>query len=833
MRPTTSASSGRPCSTPAGLSSAWVGTSRPILICTLGSWRRTRRRVSTSCSSISHDDVRQLRCYILTWDYGALYTLERDPLTRWRLGWRMPRGIRLGFDDHHPVGGSHHQKVVVVDDQLAFCGGIDLTAHRWDTSAHRPEEPARVTPLGAAYGPYHEVHAMVTGPAAASLGELARDRWHALGTKPLPPVATSSEDLWPSEITPDLTDVDVAIARTMPESGSTPAIRECEALFLDSIALAKRTIYIESQYFTNDRLADALAARLREPDGPEVIVVSPKECHGWLEQTTMGAFRGGAFERLIAADEHKRLRLVYPAASQSRDVPTFVHSKVMIADDVLARIGSANFSNRSMGMDTECDVAVDAIGNPDAQAGIRRIRDRLLAEHLGLSADAVADGVERHGSIRAFVDTRTSADHTLVPIDTSEQAEPPSELLRGVADPGEPAAFSSSVASLVPAAYATSEPLRIWILPAVVLAAATAVAWRSSHTLDSIASAPSALWIGIVVLVVGALLLVPLELLAIVAGVYLGALQGGVVALIGSLVAAVIGYVAGRAIGNGGAPALDQPAITSIRPATGRQRRRRYRDAASRQRGQRRVDSSDVRCGTRPVCDVSCRHDGRPRPCGRCAHWIGRPASARASESIGVQRSDDHRRIRDRVRVRIGIANVSSAASIRASNLQPSRRGGVRLVTLPPPIKVATYNVHACVGRDGRQDPDRVATVIAELDADVVALQEFTYPASVALETRTPVVLTTLDRYECALGPTRQRARQQKQNASATRCSRVIPSWRSIASTCRWSAAKHEGRWRRRLMSGARCCTCSRHTLAFASTNADFKCGRSWTISIR
>ena len=302
----------------------------------------------------------ELRCYILTWDYGALYTLERDPFTRWRLGWRMPRGIRLGFDDQHPIGGSHHQKVVVVDDQLAFCGGIDLTGHRWDTTSHRPEEPARVTPLGVAYGPYHEVQAMVTGPAATSLGELARDRWRALGVKRLPSVARSTEDLWPSDITPDLTDVDVAIARTMPGFGSTPAIRECEALFLDSIALAKRTIYIESQYFTNDKLADALAARLREPDGPEVIVISPKECHGWLEKTTMGAFRGGAFGRLIAADEYKRLRLVYPAASQSRNMPTFVHSKVMIADDVLARIGSANFSHRSMGMDTECDVAVDA-----------------------------------------------------------------------------------------------------------------------------------------------------------------------------------------------------------------------------------------------------------------------------------------------------------------------------------------------------------------------------------------------------------------------------------------------------------------------------------------
>ena len=154
----------------------------------------------------------------------------------------------------------------------------------------------------------------------------------------------------------------------MPGSESRPAIRECEALFLDSIAQAKQTIYIESQYFTNDKLAGALAARLREPDGPEIIVISPKECHGWLEKSTMGAFRDGAFRQLIAADEHKRLRLVYPAASRSRDVPTFVHSKVMIVDDVLARIGSANFSHRSMGMDTECDLAVDAGGDPGARA---------------------------------------------------------------------------------------------------------------------------------------------------------------------------------------------------------------------------------------------------------------------------------------------------------------------------------------------------------------------------------------------------------------------------------------------------------------------------------
>jgi endonuclease/exonuclease/phosphatase family metal-dependent hydrolase len=77
--------------------------------------------------------------------------------------------------------------------------------------------------------------------------------------------------------------------------------------------------------------------------------------------------------------------------------------------------------------------------------------------------------------------------------------------------------------------------------------------------------------------------------------------------------------------------------------------------------------------------------------------------------------------------------------------------------------------VHGCVGTDGRHDPDRVARVVTELDADVVALQEFTYPASVALDTRTPVVLTTLNNYQCALGPTRQNITQCFGNALLTR----------------------------------------------------------------
>jgi hypothetical protein len=354
----------------------------------------------------------------------------------------------------------------------------------------------------------------------------------------MPPVAPSTDDLWPAEVTADLVDVDVAISRTVPGSDTRPAIRECEALFLDSIPLARRVIYIESQYFTNEKIAAALSARLAEPDGPEIIVVA-----------------------------HGKLRLVYPAASRSRGIPTFIHSKVMIVDDEFVRIGSANCSHRSMGVDTECDVAVEAHGDAAVRAGIRRIRDRLLGEHLGVPPDVVANDVERTGSLRAVVDARRDADHTLVRIELpDEPEEPPSAALRAAADPDEPIHFGEAVDQLIPAVDASSErsPLRIWILPGIVLAAAAGVAWTAStrlgrpelqafrDLLTTIPHLPSAVWLGAAVFVVAGLLLVPLEVLAVAAGLFFGPVLGGIVAVTGSFAAAVVGYGLGRIVGPSG-----------------------------------------------------------------------------------------------------------------------------------------------------------------------------------------------------------------------------------------------------------------------------------------
>jgi phosphatidylserine/phosphatidylglycerophosphate/cardiolipin synthase-like enzyme/uncharacterized membrane protein YdjX (TVP38/TMEM64 family) len=500
-----------------------------------------------------------LRCYILIWDYAALYTLERDPLARWRLGSRHVRQVRFGFDDHHPVGGSHHQKIVIVDDALAFCGGIDLTGHRWDTTAHRLEEPARTNAIGTAYGPYHEVQAMMSGPAAAALGALVRERWRALGEEPRPSRAAAPAERWPAEIAADLADVDVAIARTAPASERSGEVRECERLFFDSIAAARHTIYLESQYFTHEGVGQALAERLRERDGPEVIVVVPRQCEGWLERQKMGALREQVCRQLVDADRHGRLRLVYPAASQPRDVPTFVHSKVTIVDDRFVRIGSANVSRRSMGVDTECDVAVEVAAEARQRAGIRRIRARLLGEHLGLSDRTVARELRRLGSIRALIDARAGNDRTLVRVPVAEHPEPVSAVLHTAADPEAPVQLGPSMAELIPPLDARADRgvVRTW-LPALVIVpiigvwttlvgvAGVAGPWT---LLDGVANVPARVAAGVGAFVALHFLLMPMELLAVLAGLLLGGWTGSIVAVLGAWTAALLGYALGRTLG--------------------------------------------------------------------------------------------------------------------------------------------------------------------------------------------------------------------------------------------------------------------------------------------
>jgi phospholipase D1/2 len=293
--------------------------------------------------------------------------------------------MHFAVDGARPIGAVHHQKIVVIDDAVAFCGGIDLTIDRWDTRAHQHHSRSRRT-MGRRYGPRHEVAAAVDGAAARALGEQARARWRTATDQSLAPV-DAKHRAWPRRLEPTLRNVDVGIARTLPELEDRREVREVEALNLAAIAAARGIIYLENQYLAARRLVDALAARLREVDGPEIVIVIPRRGNNPLERGTMDSARHRLIQVLWAADEHRRLGVYWPVTDGG--APIYVHSKVLIVDDRLLRIGSSNLNNRSMGFDSECDVAIEAESDNSEHDDIRRqitsVRHQLVSEHLGVS----------------------------------------------------------------------------------------------------------------------------------------------------------------------------------------------------------------------------------------------------------------------------------------------------------------------------------------------------------------------------------------------------------------------------------------------------------------
>ncbi|MGW5140581.1 phospholipase D-like domain-containing protein [Nocardia beijingensis] len=358
-----------------------------------------------------------LDIYLLKWNIGAIAAIGRGMTPIFIVNWMTDRRLHLEMDGAHPIGSAHHQKIVVIDDALAFCGGIDMTVDRWDTSDHRDDNHYRTEPNGTRYGPWHDATTAVDGAAARAIGELARARWKAATGQQLDPVDEIAGDApWPAGLEPTMRSVEVGIARTFPELADRAEVREVEALYLAAIAGARRSLYIESQYLASRTLAEAMAARLREPNGPEIVLVLPRHADGWLEQQAMDGARRRLLRLLWEADVENRLGVYYPVTEAG--APIYVHAKVLVMDDRLLRVGSSNLNNRSMGFDTECDLAVEvtpatADGDllRDTILGIRR---QLICEHLDAEiADFDAAFAETSSLLRT-VETLRGNGRTLV-----------------------------------------------------------------------------------------------------------------------------------------------------------------------------------------------------------------------------------------------------------------------------------------------------------------------------------------------------------------------------------------------------------------------------------
>lgn len=371
-----------------------------------------------------------LRIYLLKWDLGVLQSMGRGMMPIFIYNWMTGKRLRFKLDNMHPVGAAHHQKIVVIDDAMAFCGGIDMTIDRWDTREHLDDHPCRVKPNGDPHGPWHDATTAIDGEAALAVGDLARERWRQATGEDIEPVSAGA-DPWPENLDPTIENVDVAIARTLPELDDRKAVNEIEALYVNAIGNARRTIYLESQYFASRKIATALADRLREPDGPEIVLVLPQSAEGWLEQQAMDGARVSLFRMLWGADAHKRFGAFYPVTE--RGEPIYVHAKIMAIDDTLLRVGSSNLNNRSMCFDTECDLAFEARTDSPVDDHVRNtivaVRNDLLCEHLGVQRDAFREALnDLSGSVLTAIGNLLGTGRSLKPFEEADVADDESAL---------------------------------------------------------------------------------------------------------------------------------------------------------------------------------------------------------------------------------------------------------------------------------------------------------------------------------------------------------------------------------------------------------------------
>ncbi|MEF2553472.1 phospholipase D-like domain-containing protein [Aurantimonas sp. A2-1-M11] len=358
----------------------------------------------------------ELEVFLLRWDVGATATLFRGTTILRLISWMRHPRIHTKLDSAHPSASSHHQKIVMIDDCFAFCGGIDMTGDRWDTRQHLYQDERRRRPTThRRYKPWHDATSAFSGPITTALAEVCRQRWDAAGGTPEMWPINDVEATWPEGLWTQFRNVPMAISRSAPEYGGRPAVCEIEQLYVDQIARAERFIYAESQYFASRRISEAMAARLEEPDGPEIVIINPMTAEGWLEPVAMNTARGRFVEALQRKDRHGRFRMYHPYNDGGEAI--YVHAKVMVVDDQVLRIGSANMNNRSMRLDTECDVTIDAalVGDRDLPRTIAKIRDDFLAEHLDCDAATVSEAIIRSGSVIEAIDGLRGAGRTLRP----------------------------------------------------------------------------------------------------------------------------------------------------------------------------------------------------------------------------------------------------------------------------------------------------------------------------------------------------------------------------------------------------------------------------------
>jgi phosphatidylserine/phosphatidylglycerophosphate/cardiolipin synthase-like enzyme len=307
---------------------------------------------------------------VLLWGGSPLplFTPDRRAVRKVREEMIRDSRVRCELDVHERPMHCHHEKLVIVDDEVAFVGGIDLTSlggDRFDSSEH---------PMRSRLG-WHDAASRIVGPAVSDVVNHFAMRWQA----------TSGERLPECPVGPVAGEVELQIVRTVPEKiyDAVPQgdFRILEA-YTRALAAARRFVYLESQFLWSPQIVELLAAKLREPPSDEfrVLVLLPAKPNNGADTTR------GQLAALVRADDGGARFLATTISARTGELsgPTYVHAKIAIVDDEWLTLGSANLNEHSLFNDTEmnlitCDAAL-----------ARETRLRLWSEHLERSVEDLA-----------------------------------------------------------------------------------------------------------------------------------------------------------------------------------------------------------------------------------------------------------------------------------------------------------------------------------------------------------------------------------------------------------------------------------------------------------
>jgi phosphatidylserine/phosphatidylglycerophosphate/cardiolipin synthase-like enzyme len=269
-------------------------------------------------------------------------------------------GVTVALDSRERPMHCHHEKLVIVDGETAFVGGIDLTEYngnRLDSSKH----PARGT-IG-----WHDVATELHGPIVADVADHFGMRWAEVTGDELPAPP-------PQEVAGDM---ELQLVRTVPEriyDGLPRGEFTILESYMRALRSAQRLIYLENQFLWSPEIIAVLEEKLRHPPDPEfrLLAVLPSRPNSGADDT-----RGQL--GVLAEADHGRGRLLACTLYQRGDspLPVYVHAKVGIVDDRWLTIGSANLNEHSLFNDTEVNIV-----SHDAELA-RATRLRLWSEHTG------------------------------------------------------------------------------------------------------------------------------------------------------------------------------------------------------------------------------------------------------------------------------------------------------------------------------------------------------------------------------------------------------------------------------------------------------------------